>query len=334
MSRQGDAGDGSGTSNNGTNGSGGAPSSHSDSGGSYSGMGSLSFGNDAPAGSTYDAATGGWSSAGLSASDQKAMDRMTSRVPDGKVDRVDALGNGLASSQMTGFERFQKGAYDFGIRAPGTTLDDLQAEESSPQGITDKLQATRMGNVGGVLDGMGRTAMASVPGGGLIMSAANTANNISRGQPVAEAVGNFAKDQFRGFATGKLNGLIGSALGKDAMRAVGDYNTVASLGNAVGATSLPGINPGRMVADAVVGKSTTPQARQTSTDAGLTTPDGGPVDGFGGWSSGGGGSSRAEEVKPEAAADEPATPVAAATSAKPKRFKNTSYADWQTNKGG
>jgi hypothetical protein len=169
-----------------------------------------------------------------------------------------------------------------GVDGAGVSVDQHLKNETTAE--LDK----RMGIIGDAINSLGKTAINSFPLGRAVYSFAKNVSAYQADQQTGpEAVGNFAKDAVFGSLAGLANGIIGKAIGPDAMGAIGAYDKVASIGNALGVTSLPSVNLGGRLTAAgfnALGFGSTPQATNPSTGAGLSSPDGQAVPSTGGWS--------------------------------------------------
>ena len=172
------------------------------------------------------------------------------------------------------------------------------------------------------MNAIGQIAMQANPAYGLFRGVADVTNNMQAGMSFGDAAYGAVKDRVAGIVGSKVNQAVGAAVGPG----LGQYNKAASVANIFGA-GMPSINPGGIVANAVFGKPSAPQAT-ASNGGGLTSPDGSAVHGnsSGGWSSGSSGSAHKDLAPAMQVEDQKPAEVSTFT---PKKFKNISYADWK-----
>lgn len=222
-------------------------------------------------------------------------------------------------------------AHDLGYAADGTRslMSKLGIIPGMSQDGFFSLESQVPGNVEGRLglalspvNAIGQIAMQLNPAYGLFRGVADTVNNMDAGMSFGDAAWSAAKDRVTGIVAGKVNQAVGAAVGPG----LGQYNQAASVANIFGA-GMPSINPGGIVANAVFGKPSAPQAT-ASNGGGLTSPDGSAVHGnsSGGWSRGSSGSVHKDLAPAMQVKDQ--TPEELSTFT-PKKFKDISYADWR-----
>lgn len=201
---------------------------------------------------------------------------------------------------------------------PGMSQDGFFSLESQVPGAAQE----RMGLALSPMNAIGQIAMQANPAYGLFRGVADVTNNMQAGMSFGDAAYGAVKDRVAGIVGGKVNQAVGAAVGPG----LGQYNQAASVANIFGA-GMPSINPGGIVANAVFGKPSAPQAT-ASNGGGLTNPDGSAVQGnsSGGWSSGSSGSVHKDLAPAMQVEDQ--KPAEISTFA-PKKFKNISYADWR-----
>lgn len=281
-----------------SSGSGGGASSYF--GGGYTGEGFNGLGATTPA-TGYD--FGGWSSSG-GVNTTPTVDDSTSQSysPISDAARQASIANHMAATSKPGEAEYSQslaervrdkftptsGSYfhTMGVRAPGTSFDEMSANE------TEKQRNARLQGVGDIVNKFGVAALNSNPVGRAAYSMAKNVDAYQRDkQTGAQAIGNFTKDMTFGSLAGMANKAVAGAIGPEVSRALGTYNQYASIGNTLGLTNLPGLNPGAAIVGAgfkAAGIGSTPQARNATTGAGITTPDGMPVpSGSAGWTTGG-----------------------------------------------
>lgn len=154
-----------------------------------------------------------------------------------------------------------------GWRGIGMTANDMHNQESMNPGMRE----ARNDSWGGVVNGVGNLALNMVPGMGIIRAGADTINNINAGQSVGGAVASAGKSILGGFIGSKINGAIGGVIGPSASNALSMYNKGATVVNALGG-SAPTVNPGGMIAGAMLGRPGTPVS--ATGGAGTTNMDG------------------------------------------------------------
>jgi hypothetical protein len=199
-------------------------------------------------------------------------------------------------------------AYRLGLRAPGTTAEQMFNSETAAE------KEDRMGLVNSGLQKAANFAMSSVPGGGVLMGLKNAAQSHENGASWGDAISSAAKGILGGIVSSRINSEIGKALGPDVSAALNGYNKVASVANLASTGSLPSINPGGAITQAVIGP-TAAQPNQSVIQGGDTSPDGTQLP-VGGWSSGSGGGSSGKSTS----TDEELLP-ATATSIKANAYK-------------
>ena len=201
---------------------------------------------------------------------------------------------------------------------PGMSQDKFFSLESQVPGAAQD----RMSLAFSPIAALGQIAMQSNPAYGVFRGVADTVNNMNDGMSFGDAVYGAVKDKVAGIVGGKINQAVGAAVGPG----LGKYNTAASIANIFGA-GIPSINPGGIVANAVFGKPSAPQAT-AGNGGGLTNPDGSAVQGVnsGGWSSG----SSHKDPAPYTKVESQAPPEFSTFT--PKKFKDISFADWQQEK--
>ena len=201
---------------------------------------------------------------------------------------------------------------------PGMSQDNFFSLESQVPGNVGE----RLGLALSPMNAIGQIAMQLNPAYGLFRGVADTVNNMDAGMSFGDAAWSAAKDRVTGIVAGKVNQAVGAAVGPG----LGQYNQAASVANIFGA-GMPSINPGGIVANAVFGKPSAPQAT-ASNGGGLTSPDGSAVHGnsSGGWSRGSSGSVHKDLAPAMQVKDQ--TPEELSTFT-PKKFKDISYADWR-----
>lgn len=222
-------------------------------------------------------------------------------------------------------------AHDLGYAADGTR--SLMSKLGTIPGMSQdgffSLESQVPGNVEGRLglalspvNAIGQIAMQANPAYGLFRGVADVTNNMQAGMSFGDAAYGAVKDRVAGIVGSKVNQAVGAAVGPG----LGQYNQAASVANIFGA-GMPSINPGGIVANAVFGKPSAPQAT-ASNGGGLTSPDGTAVQGYsnGGWSSGSGGAAHKDLAPAMQVEDQ--TPEELSTFT-PKKFKDISYADWK-----
>lgn len=222
-------------------------------------------------------------------------------------------------------------AHDLGYAADGTR--SLMSKLGTIPGMSQdgffSLESQVPGNVEGRLglalspvNAIGQIAMQANPAYGLFRGVADVTNNMQAGMSFGDAAYGAVKDRVAGIVGSKVNQAVGAAVGPG----LGQYNQAASVANIFGA-GMPSINPGGIVANAVFGKPSAPQAT-ASNGGGLTSPDGTAVQGYsnGGWSSGSGGAAHKDLAPAMQVEDQ--TPEELSTFT-PKKFKDISYADWR-----
>lgn len=141
-------------------------------------------------------------------------------------------------------------------------------------------------------------ALGMVPGGQYIGAGIRAYNAVQGGMSLEDAAKASASDMAMGWLGGKVNGVVGQALGPDGRAAMGVYNRASSLANLAG-YDLPGVNAGSYVSGAVRNALDLPTLSGKRT--GLTASDGAPIPSLtGGWSSGSssGGSGSTTPVAP------------------------------------
>ena len=201
---------------------------------------------------------------------------------------------------------------------PGMSQDQFFSLESQVPGNVGE----RLGLALSPVHAIGQIAMQANPAYGLFRGVADTVNNMNAGMSFGDAAWSAAKDRVAGIVGGKVNQAVGAAIGPG----LGQYNKAASVANIFGA-GMPSINPGGIVANAVFGKPSAPQAT-AGNGGGLTSPDGSAVQGnsSGGWSSGSSGSVHKDLAPAMQVEDQKPAEVSTFT---PKKFKDISYADWK-----
>lgn len=222
-------------------------------------------------------------------------------------------------------------AHDLGYAADGTR--SLMSKLGTIPGMSQdgffSLESQVPGNVEGRLglalspvNAIGQIAMQANPAYGLFRGVADVTNNMQAGMSFGDAAYGAVIDRVAGIVGSKVNQAVGAAVGPG----LGQYNQAASVANIFGA-GMPSINPGGIVANAVFGKPSAPQAT-ASNGGGLTSPDGTAVQGYsnGGWSSGSGGAAHKDLAPAMQVEDQ--TPEELSTFT-PKKFKDISYADWR-----
>lgn len=222
-------------------------------------------------------------------------------------------------------------AHDLGYAADGTR--SLMSKLGTIPGMSQdgffSLESQVPGNVEGRLglalspvNAIGQIAMQANPAYGLFRGVADVTNNMQAGMSFGDAAYGAVRDRVAGIVGSKVNQAVGAAVGPG----LGQYNQAASVANIFGA-GMPSINPGGIVANAVFGKPSAPQAT-ASNGGGLTSPDGTAVQGYsnGGWSSGSGGAAHKDLAPAMQVEDQ--TPEELSTFT-PKKFKDISYADWR-----
>lgn len=182
-------------------------------------------------------------------------------------------------------------AYQAGIRGMGVNFDGVQAQEATNPGMTQD----RMDAVGSVIDRLGMMALGSNPMTKVGLSVARAMDAYDKGMTAKDAALAGAFDAFGGWAAGAINKGVVGALGPDVGRALGQYNSLASLAN-LGGAGVPTFNPGGM---AVKGLAQELGVKSISRPTGATNPDGTSVQGN--YSGGGFAGSRGGEATPASA---------------------------------
>lgn len=277
---------------------------------------------------------GGWSSAGtgnesLSKNEDGSysLDATAARLGLSADDRATLSAMNVTQGDLASLNA----AHDLGYAADGTR--SLMSKLGTIPGMSQdgffSLESQVPGNVEGRLglalspvNAIGQIAMQANPAYGLFRGVADVTNNMQAGMSFGDAAYGAVKDRVAGIVGSKVNQAVGAAVGPG----LGQYNQAASVANIFGA-GMPSINPGGIVANAVFGKPSAPQAT-ASNGGGLTSPDGTAVQGYsnGGWSSGSGGAAHKDLAPAMQVEDQ--TPEELSTFT-PKKFKDISYADWR-----
>lgn len=165
-------------------------------------------------------------------------------------------------------------AYRLGMRAPGTSSDDTFDTE------TERERNDRMGLVGDAIGRVGQLAISAIPGGSIAMTIAKAADAAqNKGMSTQDAIQAALFDMGGGLAAGKINGVIGKAMGPDVSNVTDGYNKIGSLINLASPGSMPAFNPG---ASAVGYARTSTGTPSLGGPSGMTTPSGEPVQSFDG----------------------------------------------------
>jgi hypothetical protein len=277
---------------------------------------------------------GGWSSAGtgnesLSKNEDGSysLDATADRLGLSADDRATLSAMNVTQGDLASLNA----AHDLGYAADGTRslMSKLGAIPGMSQDGFFSLESQVPGNVEGRLglalspvNAIGQIAMQANPAYGLFRGVADVTNNMQAGMSFGDAAYGAVGDRVAGIVGSRVNQAVGAAVGPG----LGQYNQAASVANIFGA-GMPSINPGGIVANAVFGKPSAPQAT-ASNGGGLTSPDGTAVQGYsnGGWSSSSGGAAHKDLAPAMQVEDQ--TPEELSTFT-PKKFKDISYADWR-----
>lgn len=278
---------------------------------------------------------GGWSSAGTgndpggpaSPSGDYSLDATADRLGLSEDDRATLSAMNVTQGDLASLNA----AHDLGYAADGTRslMSKLGVIPGMSQDGFFSLESQVPGNVEGRLglalspvNAIGQIAMQANPAYGLFRGVADVTNNMQAGMSFGDAAYGAVKDRVAGIVGSKVNQAVGAAVGPG----LGQYNQAASVANIFGA-GMPSINPGGIVANAVFGKPSAPQAT-AGNGAGLTSPDGSTVQGNsnGGWASGSGGSAHKDLAPAMQVEDQKPAEISTFT---PKKFKDISYADWR-----
>ena len=277
---------------------------------------------------------GGWSSAGTG-NESLSKNEDGSYSLDATADRLGLSADDRATLSAINVTQGDlaslNAAHDLGYAADGTR--SLMSRLGTIPGMSQdgffSLESQVPGNVEGRLglalspvNAIGQIAMQANPAYGLFRGVADVTNNMQAGMSFGDAAYGAVIDRVAGIVGSKVNQAVGAAVGPG----LGQYNQAASVANIFGA-GMPSINPGGIVANAVFGKPSAPQAT-ASNGGGLTSPDGTAVQGYsnGGWSSGSGGAAHKDLAPAMQVEDQ--TPEELSTFT-PKKFKDISYADWR-----
>ena len=277
---------------------------------------------------------GGWSSAGTG-NESLSKNEDGSYSLDATADRLGLSADDRATLSAINVTQGDlaslNAAHDLGYAADGTR--SLMSKLGTIPGMSQdgffSLESQVPGNVEGRLglalspvNAIGQIAMQANPAYGLFRGVADVTNNMQAGMSFGDAAYGAVIDRVAGIVGSKVNQAVGAAVGPG----LGQYNQAASVANIFGA-GMPSINPGGIVANAVFGKPSAPQAT-ASNGGGLTSPDGTAVQGYsnGGWSSGSGGAAHKDLAPAMQVEDQ--TPEELSTFT-PKKFKDISYADWR-----
>lgn len=277
---------------------------------------------------------GGWSSAGTG-NESLSKNEDGSYSLDATADRLGLSADDRATLSAINVTQGDlaslNAAHDLGYAADGTR--SLMSKLGTIPGMSQdgffSLESQVPGNVEGRLglalspvNAIGQIAMQANPAYGLFRGVADVTNNMQAGMSFGDAAYGAVGDRVAGIVGSRVNQAVGAAVGPG----LGQYNQAASVANIFGA-GMPSINPGGIVANAVFGKPSAPQAT-ASNGGGLTSPDGSAVHGnsSGGWSRGSSGSVHKDLAPAMQVEDQ--TPEELSTFT-PKKFKDISYADWR-----
>jgi hypothetical protein len=148
------------------------------------------------------------------------------------------------------------------------SLEGVNPNNLTGQNVDNMIAANNVSRVIGQAGNLAiNVGLNSIPGANFIRPLVNGVSAYNNGMPLTDVLGNAAVDIGSGYLAKDVNKVFNNIIGPDGVKALGDYNNIASLANTFSPDTLPGFNAGALATNWVKDQANTFAKDQGWTDS-------------------------------------------------------------------